>query len=380
MFHPVNFTQDSQRYGRGVVHGGGKGKAPAAPDPVQTAAAQTGSNVTTATANAWLQNPNQVTPYGNITNRQTGTQTIRDADGRTYDIPTFTSTTSLNPQDQQLLDTMRGVGQQAGSIGSDLLSQSAANLRQPMDTSGLPPLTQDFSADRARVESAFMDRFNKDYAQRGAAMDQKLANQGVAQGTEAARAAYRPLEEGRNDALTQAILAGGQEQSRLQGLAQGTRQQGIQEEAFKRYEPINVASGLFGLGPGVQTPQFTPFSGSGVAGTDVMGAYNNAYQQNLARYQTQQAGRNAAMGGIGSLLGTGLGIAFSDVRVKKDIKRIGELDSGLPIYRYRYAWDPPDAPMRTGVMAQEAEVSNPDAVGSLFGVKAVDYQKIVEDE
>lgn len=379
MFNPINFTRDYQPFGRGVVWKGKGGSPPPAPDPVATANAQTSSNVTTAIANAWLQNPNQYTPYGNITTNQTGSRTVTDPSGQSYNVPTFTTTQTLNPLDQAQLDALRRVGLDATNIGSRLINQSAANLSSPLDTSGLPPLTQDFSADRRRVEDAFMDRFNKDYADKTAALDQKLRNQGVAAGTRAASDAARPIEEARNDALTQAILAGGQEQSRLQGLSMGARQQGLQEEAFKRYEPINVASGLFGLGPGVQTPTFTPFQGSGVAGTDVIGAQNAAWQANMQRYAAQQSSRNAMLGGLGSLFGTGLGIAFSDRRVKTDIKRIGELDSGLPIYRYRYKWDAPDAPMRTGVMAQEAEMTNPDAVGSLFGVRAVDYQQIVED-
>ena len=46
-------------------------KAPAAPDPVATAAAQTASNKETALWNASLQNVNQITPYGNLTYKQT---------------------------------------------------------------------------------------------------------------------------------------------------------------------------------------------------------------------------------------------------------------------------------------------------------------------
>jgi hypothetical protein len=380
----INFTGDSNRFGLGVVHGKAP-KAPAPPDPVKTAQAQTQSNVNTAIANAYLQNANQVTPYGNLTNTQTGTQSVPEIDPKTgkvkytYDIPTFTQTQTLSPADQALLEQQNKIEGTAYGIGQNLLDQSAQNLQTPMDFSSLPPLQQDFSADRRRVEDAFMGRFNEDYAQRQSAMDQKLANQGIGAGTNAANAAYQPLERSRNDMLTQAILAGGQEQSRLQGLNLGTRQQGIQEMATQRYEPINVASGLFGLGPGVQNPQFAQMAGSGIGGTDVMGAYNNAYQGQLANYQAQNASRNAMMGGVGSLLGTGLGIAFSDRRVKTDIEKVGKLDSGEKLYKYRYAWDEPNAAPRVGVMAQDVERTNPEAVGSLFGIKFVDYAKLVED-
>lgn len=57
---------------------------PEPPDPMETAAAQTGSNVSTATANAALQNINQITPYGNLTYNQSGNQFISDTNGQTY--------------------------------------------------------------------------------------------------------------------------------------------------------------------------------------------------------------------------------------------------------------------------------------------------------
>lgn len=58
-----------------------KPKAPEPPDPKVTAAAQTGTNVSTAVANATLGNVNQVTPYGNLTYSQSGQQFINDANG-----------------------------------------------------------------------------------------------------------------------------------------------------------------------------------------------------------------------------------------------------------------------------------------------------------
>jgi len=62
----------------------GKGSAPKAPDPQQTAAAQTATNVATAQANAAMNNINQVTPYGNLTYNQTGKNFIADPNGQQY--------------------------------------------------------------------------------------------------------------------------------------------------------------------------------------------------------------------------------------------------------------------------------------------------------
>lgn len=77
--------------------------------------------------------------------------------------------------------------------------------------------------------------------------------------------------------------------------------------------------------------------------------------------------------GFGSALGT---LVFSDEDLKEDIDRVGELADGTPIYSYRYFDDEPDM-RRIGLMAQDVEKRNPDAVKELWpgGAKAVDYGK-----
>lgn len=62
----------------------GKPKAPTPPDPKETAAAQTGTNLATAQANAVLGNVNQITPYGNLTYKQTGNQFVENDNGQVY--------------------------------------------------------------------------------------------------------------------------------------------------------------------------------------------------------------------------------------------------------------------------------------------------------
>ncbi len=66
----------------------GKSKAPKAPDPKETAAAQTGTNIGTAIANQTLGNVNQVTPDGALTYSQTGmTKWTDPTSGKIYDLP-----------------------------------------------------------------------------------------------------------------------------------------------------------------------------------------------------------------------------------------------------------------------------------------------------
>jgi hypothetical protein len=49
----------------------------------------------------------------------------------------------------------------------------------------------------------------------------------------------------------------------------------------------------------------------------------------------------------------------SDIRLKRDITKLTELDNGLSLYRYRYLWSDT---LYVGVMAQEVERLVPDAV------------------
>jgi hypothetical protein len=68
---------------------------------------------------------------------------------------------------------------------------------------------------------------------------------------------------------------------------------------------------------------------------------------------------------LGSLLGSGLS-AFalgSDIRLKEDIRRVGQTDGGLPVYTYRYKGNPV---VHMGVMAQEVAQAQPEALGPLI--------------
>lgn len=80
----------------------------------------------------------------------------------------------------------------------------------------------------------------------------------------------------------------------------------------------------------------------------------------------------------GAMAWAGLGLQaaplmFSDRRLKEDIKRVGQTDSGLPIYTYRYQGGDT---YHMGVMADELEAVKPDAVQEIGGFKAVNYGAI----
>ena len=56
----------------------GKPSSPTPPNPYQTASAQTGTNVATSVANAYLGNVNQQTPTGSLNYNPTGNYQFTD--------------------------------------------------------------------------------------------------------------------------------------------------------------------------------------------------------------------------------------------------------------------------------------------------------------
>jgi hypothetical protein len=68
-----------------------------------------------------------------------------------------------------------------------------------------------------------------------------------------------------------------------------------------------------------------------------------------------------AIGGAASAIGVGAMLlgAFSDIRLKHNIVRVGQLPNGIALYRFRYNWSDEEF---VGVMAQEVRRVVPKAV------------------
>lgn len=72
--------------------------------------------------------------------------------------------------------------------------------------------------------------------------------------------------------------------------------------------------------------------------------------------ETGSTGRTTEYGGV---LTFGVPLTFSDARLKRDVVRVGRLDNGIALYRYRYRWSDE---IYVGVMAQEVTQAIPEAV------------------
>jgi hypothetical protein len=324
--------------------------APTPPDPKQTAAASTGTNIGTALANASLNNVNQVGPNGSLTYNQTGSTKFTDPyTGQTYDIPNYTQTTQLSPDQQKLYDLNNKTQQTLGQIGVDQSEKIRGLLGTNVDLSN--------DAVEGRLMELGSKRLDPKFAQSEDALRTRLANQGIAPGSAAWNAEFRNFNEGKNDAFNQLALTG--------------RGQAVQEILTSRNQPLNEIIGLMN-GSQVTMPQFGSTPQTTIPTTDTAGIINANYSQQQQNYQQENANRNALLGGLFGLGAAGV-YKFSDRRLKKNIKKIGKTNDGQNLYSYRYKGS--DEP-QIGLMAQEVEKRHPDAVVTTgSGFKAVNYDR-----
>ena len=362
----------------------------------------------------------------------------------------------LSPEQQAIYDSQVKQDQQISNIASGYMDRIGGVMGQPFSLSGLPgrvdsvspqgvsnsqnlqyglnfnnspqlPGVGDFSGDADKVREALYQKqtsmLDPQYETQKNQMDAKLANQGIMPGSAAYQNAVddygRTKSFDYDNARTSAILAGGNEQSRLFGLgmqarqqdvgekttqgqfrnaaigqnfgqdlqasgqnfnqslaaaqfANQTRQNALQEALTERQLPLNEFNALRSASQ-ITAPQFNNTSQTPVRGTDVMGAYNNQYQGQMNQYNSQLANQNNMMGGLFGL-GASAITKWSDKRLKKNIRKIGKTKDGLNLYKYKYLGDDKE---QVGVMAQEVEKVMPAAVITFMnGFKAVNYGMI----
>lgn len=332
----------------------GKPKAPKAPDPAATAAAQTGTNVTTALANAQLGNVNQYGPDGSITYSQSGGQTFTDpTSGASYFIPQYNQTTSLSAAQQAIKNQNDKASLNLSTLGNNLSGSLGSQLKDNFKLGN--------EATEARLMELGRKRLDPVVAQRDEDLRTRLANQGIKAGSDAYSRELNTFNQGTNDAFNQLLLTG--------------RNQANQEQLTEDNQRINQISALLGGGQ-VTMPSFGATNNPNLPTVDYAGLVNQNFDQQLGIYNQKMQQQQGILGG---LFGLGAaGIKASDKRVKKDIQPVGKL-MGHKIYEYSYKGKFDDGKKHVGVMAQEVARKRPDAVleGS-DGVKRVDYGRLFE--
>lgn len=322
--------------------------APKPPDPKETASASTGTNVGTAIANAFLGNVNQVTPDGSLTYDKTGSYSWKDPyTGKSYDIPTFTATQTLSPEQQAIQDQVNGAKGNLAGLANTLSGNAEARLQDP------------FSFDNHDAENWAFDiasgRILPQQQRNEEALRTRLLNSGIREGSDAWNAEMQRQTNANTDQLNQLALSG--------------RSQAYNEARDQYTLPINTVSALLS-GSQVSQPNYVNTQMPQIPTTDVAGIINSNYQQRMAQYGANQQMIGGLLGGAGKL------ISLSDDNAKKDKKKIGTVPGKkLGIYQYRYKGEPESAPKRTGLMASEVEKANPGAIHRRKGLRYVDYGK-----
>lgn len=171
----------------------------------------------------------------------------------------------------------------------------------------------------ADVERATYDRLTNlltpQYDRQQRRLESRLAEQGIPIGGEAYGDVEKQFTNNRDEAYlnaaNQAVLAGRGEDSRLFGISQAARNQGLSDRILERTQPINELAALLGGAPQFQTPNFGSAAQYQVAPPDVQGSFNNAYQGELAAFNNQQRSKSSALGGLFSLGGSVIGGIYS---------------------------------------------------------------------
>lgn len=379
-----------------------KGKsAPAAPDPYRTAQAQGQENRQSALYNAMLNRVNTNTPLGSQSYNITGTDPTTGA-------PIYEQNIELDPQVEQAYRQQLGQNMELGGAAGGFIDQiqgqqpfslSGLPQRGQLNTEGLPQIPTDYGDLRQQQSDALYDRstayLDPQFEQSESDMRSRLANQGITQGSEAFEREMsnfgREREFAYGQARNQAIAGGGEEAERAFGISSGARgqmfgeqaagadlsdrqrQQAMAEQLTQQNLPFQQMQQIRGM-TGVDMPQFQGMPTVGTQPADIAGLIQNNYGGQVDAYNARQQGSNAMTSGLFSLGGT-LGAAFiSDERMKEDIEPVGELNDGTSLFSYRYKGQPET---HVGVMAQEVEKTQPEAVLNAGGIKAVDYRKVL---
>ena len=282
---------------------------PPPPDPYKVAGAQTGANVNSAIASGVIGNINTVGPTGTTKYDQTDTYTMKGPDGQTYQVPRYTQTTTLSPEQQQLYNQQTQLGSGMNNLAIGQVDRLGSVLGKPVDTAGLPEVANDFSADRAAVEKALYDRLSPQMDRARAGLETTLVNQGFQRGTEGFNREMDQAGRNENDARLAITGQGLQEQQGLFGMQQANRSRSLQEMLALRNQPINEISALMSGGQ-VSLPNAPTYNAPQIGAAPIGDyTYNNAALQNQ-QWQTQQqtaAQKQAALyGALGGIGGAGL--------------------------------------------------------------------------
>lgn len=267
----------------------GKSSAPPTPDYVGAANATAAGNLDMARLQTEANRVNQITPYGSLTYSQ---------DPNNQD--SWTQTETLSPQAQATLDKQMALSDKYADVANIGFDKTRSLLENPeLDMSGLPARGINVGQ---TAQDAILSRLRPQLDSREEALRTRMANQGIALGSEAYGKEMTAAGQNRNDLEMQAALQG-------INLDQANRTSAMQEQAYIQDRPLNLINALR-TGGQVQSPQFQQFAQQALtAGPNTLGATQAQYEGDLANYNAEQASSplNGLLGLGGTIMGLGTG-------------------------------------------------------------------------
>lgn len=254
------------------------------------------------------------------------------------------------------------------------------------DAAGAQTAASQAGIEEQRRQFDLVQQLLKPYVEAGTpALQQQQALIGL-QGAEAQQAAIAGLEgsplfqaqvrQGEEALLQRASATGGLRGGNIQAALAQFRPQMLQREIETQYGRLG---GLTSLGQ-------QSAAGVGTAGLQTGARVAGLYGDIGAAQAGKELAQGQAIAGVlnmpaqflgmqyGAKVGTpGFSNIFSDIRLKKDITRVGTRPDGLGVYEFEYVWG---GGRQIGLMAQEVLGVYPDAVGESGGYLTVDYGKV----
>lgn len=270
-----------------ILYGIGKDDAPPAPDYTAAAQATAAGNIDAARVATAANRVNQVTPYGNLTYKQTGTDS--------YGNPTWTATQELSPAQQEIADKQANLSSGLLTTAQSGLDYAGNVISKPgVDTSKLP--STGFDPGQS-YQDAILKRLSPQLDRENQSFEQDMANKGIGVGTAAYNNAKTLLAQNQNDRLTSATV---------QGVNTGltANQQGFNQAAYNQMQPINVINALR-TGSQVSTPNYVnPALQSTTQGPDLLAATTNKYNAQLGATNAANANTANFVSGLMNLGGS----------------------------------------------------------------------------
>lgn len=319
-------------------------KQPKTPDPAQVSASQTKSNQDTALFNANLNRVDQSSPFGSSSWSHTGND---PASG-------WSQSTALSPELQGLMSSQ--IGSQQGI--SDAISGAIGRL----PSQAFDPSSINVGDIRDRSFNSQMANLTPQFEKGARELEGTMSDRGIPIGSE-----IWNNQQGEYNRAKDTSLLGASRQADQDANNEFQRQYGNKMTEYQM--PYQNLSSLMGNSQAVSSPQFSSVPQAASANTNTAQNTWDAYNANVNK--TNSANSNTAEAAMAAAK---MAMMFSDIRLKRDIERIGEMPSGLPVYSYRYLWS--DAP-EVGVMAHEAIELFPGAVSvHESGYLQVNYAKL----